>query len=86
MPRTKLTEKYCKPAAPPPDYVKAIILERIDALGKSPDAVASAMQYNRATWFSRKKQHTNQWPLGEIVRLCAFLGIPLEDLRASIRY
>lgn len=86
MPRTKLTEKYCKPKTPPPDYIKALILERIDALDKTPETVAAAMQVSRATWFTRKKEPTNQWTLGEILRLCVFLGIDLEDLRAAIRY
>ena len=86
MPRTKLTEKYCKPKAPKPDYIKALILERINSLEKTPDAIAAVMGISRSTWFVRKQQPTTTWPLGEILRLCVFLGIDLEDLRAAIRY
>ncbi len=84
MPRTKL-DKIAKPR-PATDYPKALILERINSLGKNADDMSQALGVSRNTWFTRLRQPTTHWPLGQLIRACQFLGVEPEDLRAAIRY
>ena len=86
MPRTKLCDKYSAPKRPAPDYPKALILERMDAQRVTPDDMARALGLSRSTWFMRRKQNTAEWPLGDLIKACRFLGVHPDDLRAAIRY
>ena len=85
MPRTKLGDKYSKPK-PPPDLIKALILERLKALGADPDKLCAAMGISKSTYYARLRMHTSDWPLGDLLRLCQYLGVELDALRAAIRY
>jgi DNA-binding Xre family transcriptional regulator len=86
MPRTHLTEKFSTPKRPAPDYPKALILERCASQHITNDQMAAALGVSANTWSRRKSQHTELWPLGELLKACAFLGVDLDDLRAAIRY
>ena len=85
MPRTNL-DTYAAPKRPATDYPKALILERINSLGKNADDMSKALGISRNTWFTRLRQNTELWTFGELIRACQFLGVEPDDLRAAIRY
>lgn len=85
MPKTRF-DQYAKPKRPAPDYLKALILERMDALDIKSEAMSEALGISPNTWFARKKQPTAEWTLGELTKAAVFLGIDPEDFRAAIRY
>ena len=85
MPRTRF-DQYAKPARPAPDYLKALILERMDVLKIDGAQMAEALGVSRNTFQHRKKQPTTEWSLGELLKAAAFLGIDPEDFRSAIRY
>ena len=86
MPRTKLGDKVAAMKRPPLDRPKALILERCASQHITNDQMAAALGVSANTWSRRKSQHTELWPLGELLKACAFLGVDLEDLRQAIRY
>lgn len=85
MPRTRL-DRYSAPKRPAIDRPKSLILERVNALGKSAEDMAQALGISKNTWFARLRQPTERWPLGQILKACQYLGVEPEDLRAAIRY
>lgn len=85
MPRTRL-DRYSAPKRPATDRPKAMILERVNALGKSADDMAQALGVSKNTWFARLRQPTEHWPFGQLIAACQFLGVEPEELRAAIRY
>lgn len=85
MPRTRL-DLYSAPKRPAIDRPKSLILERVNALGKTPDDMAQALGVSRNTWFTRLRQPTESWPFGQILKACQYLGVEPEDLRQAIRY
>lgn len=68
------------------DHVKALILERAVSLRISGEDCARVMGVGLGTWYNRKHQPSDQWTLGEVLRLAEFLGISIDELRAAIRY
>ena len=68
------------------DHVKALILERAVSLRISAEDCAKAMGAGLGTWYNRRHQPSDQWTLGEVLRLAEFLGIGIDELRAAIRY
>ena len=84
MPRTHL-DKFSR-KRPPADYPKALILERINSLGKNADDMSKALGISRNTWFTRLRQNTEQWPFGQLITACQYLGVEPDDLRQAIRY
>jgi DNA-binding XRE family transcriptional regulator len=83
MPRTRL-DRFSRPA---PDLVKAAILEAAHAQKRSYDDMAGAVGVSRSTWCRMmNEQRSDDWPLSKIYAACRYLGIPPEELRASIRY
>lgn len=80
MPKTKLNR-------PPVDPIKALILERKNAYHLSDAEMAGKMGVSRGTYQRRiHREHTNDWPLGQITKLCRALDVPLEDLRGATHY
>ena len=80
MPRVKLNR-------PPVDPIKALILERKNACQLGDDQMAGKMGVSRSTYQKRiNHQHTNDWPHGQITRLCRALDIPIQELRDATRY
>ena len=86
MPRTKLGDKAAAMKRPPLDRPKALILERCASQHITNDQMAKALGVHVNTWSRRKSQPTELWPLGDLLKACAFLGVDLDDLRAAIRY
>lgn len=85
MPRTRF-DRYAAPKRPATDRPKALILERMQAGNIGGKQMADALGVSPSTWTNRKQQHTDLWPLGELLKACEFLGVELEDLRSAIRY
>ena len=83
MPRTR----FDRFANPPPDLRKGAILCAVRDQRRSYDDMARAVGVSRSTWCRMlNEQRTDEWPLSKIIAACRYLGIPPEDLRASIRY
>lgn len=77
-------DKYAKPK---PDPVKAPILERINALHLSVADGSKMMGVGENTYIRRiRHQHTDEWSMGEIKRMCRGLKVELEELRGAVRY
>jgi hypothetical protein len=85
MPRTRL-DRFSKPKAPDADPIKALILERMQALGIRNHMMAQAMLISEGSWYARKKAPTTEWTLGELIRAATYLGIEPDQLREGIRY
>lgn len=77
MPRTKLGDKYSKPKAAPIDWLKAAILERMDALGYTLKRLAeeSGIEYESLRWLMRKPPM--DWKRPQRDAVCKVLGIEL---------
>jgi DNA-binding Xre family transcriptional regulator len=76
-------DKYAKPKVDP---VKAPILERINALGLTNADGAEIMGVGENTYIKRiRHQHTDEWTLGEIKRMCRGLKVEVDDLRGAVR-
>lgn len=86
MPATHLTRKYCAPKTPPINPLKGLILERIAAFNYTNADLAEILHCSEVTAISRKKGPMREWRLGELFDLCMALEIPIEELRAALRY
>lgn len=81
MPKTKLG----KSLRPKKDYIKALILERIDALKLADTDVAKIMGVSRSTYYKRMRDGTDEWTLKEIKACCKAMDIELDELRGALR-
>lgn len=86
MPATKLTKKYSQPKTPPVDPLKGLILERVKAMNYKNEDLAKIIGKTQNTVYSRLKGSMRDWRYGELLDLCKASGVPIEDLRAAIRY
>lgn len=86
MPATKLTKKYSQPKTPPVDPLKGLILERVKAMNYKNEDLAKIIGKTQNTVYSRLKGSMREWRYGELLDLCKASGVPIEDLRAAIRY
>ena len=86
MPATRLTKKYCEPKAPAIDPLKGLILERVEAMKIKPEILSAVLDCSEVTARKRLKQPMREWKYGEILDFCKYAGIPLEELRTSVRY
>lgn len=86
MPATHLTRKYSEPKAPPVDPLKGLILERVAVMKIKPEILSAIFDCSEVTARKRLKQPTREWKYGEILDFCKYAGIPLEELRTSVRY
>lgn len=69
------------------DPIKDAILGQQKRLGKTDTEIAKYLNICRGTYNSRmNKLHTNDWPLGDVVALWHKLGLPIEELRANIKF
>lgn len=80
MPRLRSSE-------PPKDPIKALILERKNAMRLSDKELSKRLGICRQTC-SRlmNTKHTDDWSLGEIKKICRSLNIPVEELKDAVRY
>lgn len=80
MPKVKLCRAQTDP-------IKGLILERKHAWLWDDEKMAEKMGVSRATYQKRiNHQHTNDWPHGQILRICKALDIPIQELRDATRY
>ena len=86
MPATALTKKYCEPKAPAIDPLKGLILERVAAMKIKPENLCDVFDCSEVTARKRLKQPMREWKYGEILDFCKYTGIPIEELRTSVRY
>ena len=86
MPATHLTKKYSEPKAPAIDPLKGLILERVVTMKIKPEILSAIFDCSEATARKRLKQPTREWKYGEILDFCKYTGIPLDELRTSVRY
>lgn len=70
---------------PPADKVKALILERKDALNLTNDDLGNLLGLGHHAMSRRMNMHTREW-LTEALVLCKTLGVPLEDFRQAVTY
>lgn len=69
---------------PEVDKIKALILERKNALGYSRAKMAAILGVSTTTYWSMMNRPIDTWELGEIKTMCKALGIPKDTLRAVI--
>lgn len=81
MPRTKL-DKF---SAVKRDALKGLILEYMAAQNISKAEVASRIGIGRATFSRRMSEHTDEWPVKEVIAVCKLLKIPKDELVKTIR-
>lgn len=86
MPRTNLGDKYSAPKTPPYDPLKALVLERVKALNYKPEEMAKIIGKTTPTVYARLKGSMREWRFGELIDFCKTSGVPIEELRAAIRY
>ena len=86
MPETCLTKKYYEPKAPAIDPLKGLILERVAAMKIKPEILCAIFDCSEVTARKRLKQPMREWKYGEILDFCKYTGIPIEELRTSVRY
>ena len=86
MPATCLTKKYSEPKAPAIDPLKGLILERVEAMKIKPEILSAIFDCSEVTARKRLKQPMREWKYGVILDFCKYTGIPLEELRTSVRY
>lgn len=80
MPRVKLN-------APKRDRIKELVIGGKIRYGYSDDDMARFMGVSRATYSMRiNHQHTDEWSLIEIKRLCKALGVEIIELREAVKY
>lgn len=76
---------FDKYAQPEKDDVKAVILERINALHITAETGSKIMGVSVNTYAKRiNHQHTNEWSLGEIKNMCRALKVEVADLRGAV--
>lgn len=77
-------DKYAKPKEDP---VKKQILERINALHLTVAEGCKIMGVGETTYVKRMRhQHTDEWSMGEIKRMCRGLKVELDDLRGAVSF
>jgi hypothetical protein len=76
---------FDKYAVPKSDPIKAVMLDRINALHISVAVGAKMMGVGQNTYISRiRHQHTDNWSMGEIKRMCRGLKLEVADLRGAV--
>ncbi len=76
-------DKYAKPKK---DLIKSLILERINALQLDNAAGCKMMGVCENTYIRRiNHQHTDEWKVGEVLRMCKGLKVDIDDLRGAVR-
>lgn len=69
------------------DALKALILERQNALHKTDRQMAGLLGLSRNTWSCMIKQrHTDEWELGQLITICIRLGITAEEFKDRLIY
>ena len=75
MPRTKLGDKYSRPKEPEIDWLKAAMLERMDAKRLTMKELSEASGICYATMRVLMRKSPRDWNTQQRDRVCAVLGI-----------
>ena len=86
MPATRLTKEYCTPKTPAYDPLKGLILERMKTMKITAEDMSRVIHVHPNTARDRLKESMREWRYGEIIDLCVYLDVPLEELRSAVRY
>lgn len=84
MPRTHLTEKFCKSKLPPPNYLSELLKRYKKAQKISDEQIASQTGTCRKTVSTRINQKPDDWNIGDLKRYCAVLNVPFGEALDAI--
>ena len=82
MPKTRF-DKHSKP---PIDKVKAIILERMSALGINYADMAGLIGVSSSTVSNWMRSPSSKWPFGKVIQMMKVMNVPVEDFTSAVRY
>ena len=82
MPKTRF-DKHSKPQI---DKVKAIVLERMSALGINYADMAGLIGVSSSTVSNWMRSPSSKWPFGEVVQMMKVMNVPVEDFTSAVRY
>ena len=82
MPKTRF-DKHLKP---PIDKVKAIVLERMSALGINYADMAGLIGVSSSTVSNWMRSPSSKWPFGKVVQMMKVMNVPVEDFTSAVRY
>lgn len=84
MPRTHLTEKFCKPKVPPPNYLSELLKRYKKASRLTDEEIAEQMGTSRKTVNTYLNQKPENWNIGDLKQYCTLLGIPFETAAEAV--
>lgn len=79
MPRTHLTDKYCKPKVPPRNELSELLKHYKNASGMTGDEMARKLGTSRPTVSHKLNQSADAWNIGDLRNYCDLLGVPFAD-------
>lgn len=82
MPKTRF-DRHSKP---PIDKVKAIVLERMSALGINYADMAGLIGVSSSTVSNWMRSPSSKWPFGKVVQMMKVMNVPVEDFTSAVRY
>lgn len=82
MPKTRF-DKHSKP---PIDKIKAIVLERMSALGINYADMAGLIGVSSSTVSNWMRSPSSKWPFGKVVQMMKVMNVPVEDFTSAVRY
>ena len=75
MPKTR----FGKHSKPPIDKVKAVVLERMSALGINYADMAGLIGVSSSTVSNWMRSPSSKWPFGKVVQMMKVMNVPVED-------
>ena len=82
MPKTR----FDKQSKPPIDKIKAIVLERMSALGINYADMAGLIGVSSSTASNWMRSPSSKWPFGKVVQMMKVMNVPVEDFTSAVRY
>ena len=82
MPKTR----FDKQSKPPIDKIKAIVLERMSALGINYADMAGLIGVSSSTVSNWMRSPSSKWPFGKVVQMMKVMNVPVEDFTSAVRY
>ena len=82
MPKTRF-DKHSKP---PIDKIKAVVLERLSALGITYADMAGLIGVSSSTVSNWMRSPSSKWPFGKVVQMMKVMNVPVEDFTSAVRY
>lgn len=82
MPKTR----FDKHSRPPIDRVKAIVLERMSAMGITYADMAGLIGVSPSTVSNWMRSPSSKWPFGKVIQIMKVMNVPFEDFTSAARY